>query len=209
MITDVIRIKKNEIKDYFSRTDWLVLELKDHSFDPFVLRDKLLSIKENFSFKSKDGYDTYKAIGLQYSDNASTDEQKLYDSVESILYINEQGEKVINVASYDAYSNSNSLMDYFKPEHQWLTDLGINFYRSRLLQSLPTHYCRVHKDNDFRYHLPITTNSECYIRYHINENTYLYKLDKIGTPYILNAHYFHDFFNQGDTERTHLCAIID
>jgi len=193
-------IKKSEIRDYCQESEVLVCRVVDITFDPDkLLNDVSLILKEHQAI-SKDRQSKYKALGLQYVDVIDP----YYDCVESTRYINENHVSVIESKSFSNWNQWNELGQKLDYLYQPLEEFNINLYRTRLLVAEPKCTSVNHIDYDYRYHIAITSNENCFIVYK-NEK---FNIPVDGHPYIINAGYMHSYYNYGNTSRCHYCGIM-
>ena len=101
-------------------------------------------------------------------------------------------EEDFNVFAYDLpYTNS------------VLSDLKM--YRSRLM-NMPPKYCySYHKDKSKRIHVPITTNSDCWIIVEKN----IHHLPANGSHYIVDTTKMHTAVNASAEDRIHILGNIE
>ena len=188
----MIDIKYEEIEEFCKGTE-LCARLVDHIhyIDNIIPRVNPKPIK-------KDGRGKYAAVGLQYRDA----DDPYYDSVESIRYINDKHESVIETFPFTDWKQWN---------HMGLLFLGLRYvenyhelYRSRFLVAEPDSVSVRHIDYDWRFHIPIQTNKDCMMHYDDCD----IHMPADGHAYIINAGFMHKFSNFGKTDRWHFCGIL-
>tara|TARA_B110000285_G_scaffold209202_1_gene249983 strand:- start:300 stop:935 length:636 start_codon:yes stop_codon:yes gene_type:complete len=196
----MINISKNEIKE-FCNSNELSAKITDIKFDVEFYRKKVLDICKSIPPIGKDSQAKYKALGLQYKD----EDDKYYDSVPSIRYINENHKSIIETYPCTDWSNWNDLGEELFSLAEPIYNLGYKLSRTRILLA-ESHYTSVrHIDYDWRYHVPLQTNKECFLEYD-NEKIYL---PADGYAYLINAGFMHKFNNRGITNRYHYCGILN
>ena len=107
----------------------------------------------------------------------------------------------------------------------YLENLGYHTYRGRIMELGPGHRGKWHIDsypnawgNNLRYHVPITTNEECYIQWNESplkwnelpprgEGDIFFHIPTDGRGFWINTDVNHQYFNEGDTWRAHI--VID
>lgn len=193
-------IKKSEIRDYCNESKILACRIIDIKFDISKLQNDVSLILKEHAAISKDKLSTYKALGLQYINKNNP----YYDCIESTRYINKNHISKIESKSFSDWHCWNDLGQKLDYLYIPLSDIEIDLYRTRLLIAEPGCTSVTHIDYDYRYHIAITSNENCFLVYD-NEKFYI-PVD--GHPYIINAGYMHSYYNNGDTNRTHYCGIM-
>lgn len=108
---------------------------------------------------------------------------------------------------------------------EYLEGLGYHTFRGRIMELGPGHHGKWHIDsypnrwgNNIRYHVPITTNEECYVQWNETplkwnelpprgEGDVFFHMPTDGRGYWVNTDINHQYFNEGDTVRAHI--VID
>lgn len=196
-------IRKDEIKD-FCNSNSLCARITDIKFDLQDIKSDIDQILELNPPISKDRQSKYKALGLQYADDSTN----CYECVETTRYFDADKKiAVIEKRSFKEFGHWNSLGEQLSYLFKPLDKLGIKLYRTRILLANGDYTSVNHIDYDWRYHVPIQTNKQCYLTYtDLDENIHL---PADGHAYILNAGFAHKFYNGGITDRYHYCGILD
>lgn len=184
-------IRSNEIED-FCKSNKMFARVIDHEHDIQTYMNVIKSFPQQPI--SKDGNGKYKSIGLQYRDS----NDQFYDSVESVWYMNDRHESIINTISVLEWKEWNTLGLMLGLE-------DYDLYRTRVLKAEAGCEGPMHIDYDWRYHIPLVTNKHCFIQY---------KKEKVHMPadgyaYINNAGFMHTFSNKGAKDRYHICGILN
>lgn len=192
----IVDIKTSEIEEFCASNERCA-RVVDQKFDI----EKAMDIIKNFPYQpeSKDRQGKYKAISTQYSEKDGAD--IYYGAVESIRYINSKHESVIETDAFHGWKYRNEL-----GEQLLFLEGGQELYRTRVLLAMAHGYKSPwHIDYDWRYHVPLTTNTKCLMHY---EDMSIH-LPATGHAYLFNAGYMHSFVNEGETDRYHYCGILD
>lgn len=93
---------------------------------------------------------------------------------------------------------------YFK----WLK---VPVFRSRLMMLMPKSTYSIHRDHEFRFHMPLITNKECFMLFPGTAfNANMYHLPADGTTHWTNTRQPHTAMNCHKTEwRLHLVMCVD
>lgn len=194
-----INITKSEIADFCTGQDYCA-KITDMPLD--ISAAATIVDTHSSLFIDKDHIVGYQSLGLQFS---ATDNDQYTGSSESIRYVDENHTVVINTSNFKLWSYWNDIgqqLAFLKD------DIGLALYRTRLLLTKGNlRYQSVnHIDYDWRYVVPITTNSACILTY--VDGTELH-LPADGSAYIFNAGFVHSYKNFGTTDRCHYIGILD
>ena len=192
-------ILKNQIKEFCKSTE-LCARVEDIKFDIETLKNDVLEIVKTNDLISKDKQSSYKALGLQYR----KEQDQYFDSVKTIRYIDENHKSIIETYPARLWNIWNDVGEKLKYVYKPIYELDIELYRTRLLLADGDYASLKHIDYDWRYHVPIMTNKECFLEYE-NEKIHL---PADGHAYIVNAGFMHSFCNGGSTPRYHYCGIL-
>lgn len=192
-------ILDSEIRD-FCKSKELCARIKNVKFDIDKTKSELIDILMKVKPQGKDGSDGYKALGLQYVD----ENNKYYDCVESTRYINELHTSEIEYRSFSDWYKWNDIGEQLFYLAKPIYNLNLKLYRTRILCAQKEYKSVKHIDYDWRYHIPIQTNEDCYIEYNYEK----FHLPADGHAYLINAGFLHQFYNSGKTPRYHYCGIL-
>lgn len=161
------------------------------TFDNFnKLKQECLDLISRVPFR-----DNVNQLGLQVQDPTISD---WYSSCGSISkgggkYIFEESYKHINPELAGTAIN------------EWITSLGVEVYRTRLLL-IPGRQCySIHKDPNPRIHLPVITNSQCLMCF--PEQGQMEYMPATGQSYWVDTTLKHTFINCSSEDRIHLVAV--
>lgn len=187
----IYNIKSSEIED-FCKSNKMFAKVIDHDHDI----ERYLSTIKSFPWQpiSKDNDVYYKSIGLQYADPR----YPYYDSVKTVWYMDKDHNEIVNTKSVLEWKEWNTLGLMLGLE-------DYDLYRTRVLKAKPGCSSVWHIDYDWRYHIPLVTNKSCLIKY---KDTQIH-MPADGYAYINNAGFMHMFENKGDTDRYHICGILN
>lgn len=195
-------ITKAEIKEFCS-SNRLCARIIDIHFDLGNTKSHIDSILKLHPPASKDKQSKYKALGLQYADNAND----FYECVETTRYFDADNKiAVLETRSFSDFCYWNNLGEELSYLYQPIYNLGIQLYRTRILLANGDYSSVNHVDYDWRYHIPIQTNKDCHLIYTGLNKTIHMPAD--GYAYILNAGFAHRFCNAGKEDRYHYCGIL-
>lgn len=195
----IAEITKDEIRNFCKSKD-LVARIKDIRFNIDKTNNECISIFGKHPPIGKDGNATYKSLGLQYV----SEDDPYYDCVKSTRYINSDHVSMIESQSFSDWHKWNEYGEKLFYLAKPIYDLGLKLYRTRILYAEKNYRSVTHIDYDWRYHIPIRTNSNSYIEY----QTEKFHLPADGHAYLVNAGFLHNFYNCGDTTRYHYCGIL-
>ena len=187
----IYNIRSDEIED-FCKSNKMFAKVIDQTYDI----ESYLSIIKKFPWQpiSKDNDVYYKSIGLQYVDSR----YPYYDSVKTVWYMDENHNEIVNTKSVLEWKNWNTLGLMLGLEDH-------DLYRTRVLKAKSGCSSVWHIDYDWRYHIPLSTNKSCIVKY---KDTQIH-MPADGYAYINNAGFMHMFENKGDTDRYHICGILN
>lgn len=196
-------ITTKEIKE-FTASNRLCARITDIYFDIEKVKQHIDKILETTPAISKDQQSSYKALGLQYAD----DPDDIYESVETTRYFDADNKvAVIEKRPFTDFRYWNQLGKETEYLCESLYNFDISLYRTRILLANSEYKSVNHIDYDWRYHVPIKTNDQCYLRYTDTQKEIHLPAD--GYAYILNAGFPHEFYNSGITDRYHYCGIMN
>lgn len=117
-------------------------------------------------------------------------------------------QKKFNVRHKDlCVGEFNKILDY-------LEDLGWHTHRGRIMELGPGAQKNWHVDsypgkwnNNVRFHVPLTTNDNCYLQWYENGKVYNFTPKPDGSGYWVNTDIIHQYLNIGDSWRAHI--IVD
>jgi hypothetical protein len=96
----------------------------------------------------------------------------------------------------------------------YLTDLGYQTHRARIMELGPGNHVNWHVDsyegmwgNNKRYHIPLITNNEAYLVWRQKGQRYFFNPAPDGSGIWVNTDVVHQYINRGDTWRAHI--VID
>ena len=192
-------IQKNKIKE-FCKSKTLCARIEDIKFDLNKLKNDVIEITKLHQPIGKDKQSSYKALGLQYR----KDHNDYFDSVKTIRFIDENHQSKIETHPAKLWNLWNDMGEKLNYVYKPIYELNLELYRTRILLAEGNYKSLKHIDYDWRYHVPITTNKECFLEYE-NEKIHL---PADGHAYIVNAGFMHSFCNGGSTPRYHYCGIL-
>lgn len=198
----MLEITSSQLKEFCQTSTELVARVTDVFFDIEKYKNEVLSIVKEYPPQKKDNKSKYSALGLQYADILDP----YYDSIAGVFYVNEHHELILNSKSIKLWRNWNNLGERLSELSRPIYDIGLELFRTRILVADPGHDSIRHIDYDWRYHIPITTNEQCYLEYNNGKKIHL---PADGHPYVVNAGFIHKFCNLGNTTRYHYCGIIN
>lgn len=185
-------IKYTEIEDFCDSNE-LCARIVGHTYN-------LDNIIENVNPPpiKKDGRGKYSAVGLQYKDPSDP----FYDCVESIRFINDDHQSIIETDTFTNWNEWN-IFGLMFPNLRYIENFS-RIYRSRFLVAEPNSESVRHIDYDWRFHIPIKTNKMCMMHYDDCD----IHLPADGHAYLINAGFVHSFSNYGTEDRWHFCGIL-
>jgi len=96
------------------------------------------------------------------------------------------------------------------PIENYINWLALPVWRSRLMMIEPRTTYSIHKDHEFRLHLPLITNNQCFMLFPTeDDNAKMFHLPADGTTHWTNTRQFHSAVNFGTEPRLHLVMCID
>lgn len=195
-------IRKDEIRD-FCHSNSLCARIIDIKFNLQHTKSDIDQILKLNPPTSKDRQSKYKALGLQYADDSTN----CYECVETTRYFDADRKiAVMESRSFSDFCHWNQLGKELSYLHNPIYELGMRLYRTRILLANGNYSSVNHIDYDWRYHVPIQTNSHCYLTFtDLDKHVHL---PADGHAYLLNAGFAHKFFNAGEQDRYHYCGIL-
>ena len=195
-------ILKSQIKEFCNSKE-LCARIEDITFDINKLKEDVSLIFDTHLPIGKDKQSSYKALGLQYRDSLG-DQDIYYDCVKTTRYIDENHKSIIETHPANLWNLWNDLGEKLNYVYKPIYELDLELWRTRLLVAEGKYQSLKHIDYDWRYHVPIMTNTNCFLEYE-NEKIHL---PADGHAYIVNAGFMHSFSNGGLTPRYHYCGIL-
>jgi len=195
----MIGIQKDQIKEFCKSTE-LCARITDIRFDVDQIKQDVLSVCEQYKPVSKDRQSRYEALGLQYHDKNNP----YYDCIESTRYIDENHVSKIESQSFSDFDQWNEAGEKLYHLAKPIYDLGHKLYRTRILVARDNYESLRHVDYDWRYHIPVQTNEQCYLEYDSRK----VHLPADGHAYLINAGFMHKFVNWSTQPRYHYCGIL-
>lgn len=198
----MLEITSSQIQEFCQTSTELVAKISNIQFDINTVRTDILSIINDVPPIAKDGNaGLYTSVGLQYLDAANP----YYDSVRGIFYVDDTHTLRLNSSSTKLWTKWNDLDDRVSYLKDPIYNLGLELYRTRILQAHPGMQSVKHIDYDWKYHIPVTTNTDSFLDY---SGTRVH-LPANGSAYIVNAGFMHTFNNLGTDMRIHYCGILN
>jgi hypothetical protein len=192
-----------ELKDLLTSKDFLVARITDIFFDPSELKRKLDAVVSQYPPVIKDNYPLYKGVALQYREGIDPH----YGNIDSIKYIAGDGNDVFrHKEDFHNHVILNDCGQKFEKELTVLDQYGYKVYLARIFDSRPSCNFPEHIDNDFRLHVPITTNDQATLDY--REQSVHFPAD--GHLYVSNGYKPHGFSNSSlEYGRYHIVGILE
>lgn len=189
------KVTLGELSARLANDDFTILKI-DHQFDVLKHQNLVRELLLAYPPISKDGYEKYKSIGLQYSD----DQNPLYDAVRQLALLTENS-SVFFRRGGKACLKKNFLGQQFEEFFSFF-DPYVYLQRGRILISEPEHKMVRHTDGmcTGTLHYAIKTNSDVVLV--IEDRDYHIPCD--GYFYFINTSKLHAVQNRSNSDRIHI-----
>lgn len=207
------QVSLNDIREYCKKSNFFVIKI-DTKFSVTQMQKDVNYCIDQYGYaepKSFDGsseYAGYQILGLQYQ----KDDDNLYHNCRDVIrHINDDHKCLVETQPPSDWSEWNDIGEQLKYLKAPLESIGLKLYRTRLLSCASGKKLPRHLDYDYRWHVPIFSNTDCYMTFqkYTDDEPVNIRLPADGSSYIVNTGYLHYAENLSSVNRIHYCGIMD